>query len=145
MKISTTRFGTLDLDENTFIHFPWGIPGFEDVKRYVLLEHRQGPFKWLQAVDQPDVAFVVCPPHVLGIEYSVPVHRTSLLDLKDNEDLAILVLVSFDSARHTVRPHLRSPLLLNASNRRAYQWVIDMGEEQSVVKIHQKSPERDNP
>ncbi|MGQ9668888.1 flagellar assembly protein FliW [Desulfosoma sp.] len=142
MKISTTRFGILDLDESTFIHFPWGIPGFENVKRYVLLEHRQGPFKWLQAVDHPDVAFVVSPPHVFGIEYTVPTQRTSLLNLQNPEDLAILVLVSFDRTNRTARPHLRAPLLLNASNRQAYQWVIDVSEEQNVLKALQESPKQ---
>lgn len=144
MKISTTRFGILDLDESTFIHFPWGIPGFENVKRYVLLEHRHGPFKWLQAVDHPDVAFVVSPPHVFGIEYTVPTQRTSLLNLQNPEDLAILVLVSFDRTNRSVRPHLRSPLLLNASNRQAYQWVIDVSEEQNVLKPLQESPKQDD-
>ncbi|MBC7360556.1 MAG: flagellar assembly protein FliW [Desulfacinum sp.] len=137
MKIETTRFGTLDLDESTFIHFPWGIPGFEDLKRYVLLEHRQGPFKWLQAVDHPDVAFVVSPPHVFGVQYKVPEKRASVLDIRNPEDLAILILVSFDRTTRAVRPHVRTPLLLNAANRQAYQWVIEKGEQKKVMEILQ--------
>jgi len=142
MKIETARFGTLDLDESTFIHFPWGIPGFEDLKRYVLLEHRQGPFKWLQAVDHPDVAFVVSPPDVFGIQYTVPAQRVSILGLEDTKDLAILVLISIDRATRAVRPHVRTPLLLNASNRQAYQWIIETGEEHSVLNLR-KDPEKD--
>ncbi|SMC22432.1 flagellar assembly factor FliW [Desulfacinum hydrothermale DSM 13146] len=134
MKIPTTRFGTLDLDESTFIHFPWGIPGFEEVKRYVLLEHRQGPFKWLQAVDHPDVAFVVSPPHVFGIRYKVPEKRVAPLDVQEPQDLAILVLVSFDRKTRAVRPHVRAPLLLNAANRRAYQWVMERAEIGSAME-----------
>ncbi|MBC7358520.1 MAG: flagellar assembly protein FliW [Desulfacinum sp.] len=135
MKIETSRFGTLDLDESTFIHFPWGIPGFEDLKRYVLLEHRQGPFKWLQAVDQPDVAFVVSPPDVFGIQYKVPEKRAALLGLQDTQDLAILVLVSVDRTTRAVRPHLRAPLLLNAANRQAYQWVLEETERKTVIEV----------
>uniref|UniRef100_A0A831ZZR6 Flagellar assembly factor FliW n=1 Tax=Desulfacinum infernum TaxID=35837 RepID=A0A831ZZR6_9BACT len=135
MKIETARFGTLELDESTFIHFPWGIPGFEDLKRYVLLEHRQGPFKWLQAVDHPDVAFVVSPPDVFGIQYRIPPQRISVLGLEDTKDLAILVLISIDRATRAVRPHVRTPLLLNAANRRAYQWIIETGEEQRVLHV----------
>ncbi|ROQ90758.1 flagellar assembly protein FliW [Desulfosoma caldarium] len=145
MKISTTRFGTLELDEATFIHFPWGIPGFENLKRYVLVELRQGPFKWLQAVDHPDVAFVVSPPDVFGLQYTVPAMRASLIDLQDSKDLAILVLISFDRTTRTVRPHVRTPLLLNASNRQAYQWVIEAGEEQSVVHIVKDTKKEETP
>ncbi|MEJ5349299.1 MAG: flagellar assembly protein FliW [Desulfosoma sp.] len=139
MKIETSRFGTLELDESTFIHFPWGIPGFEEIKRYVLLEHRQGPFKWLQAVDHPDVAFVVAPPDIFGVHYKVPENRMSVLELQDSNDLAILLLVSLDRTTRTVRPHVRAPLLLNASNRRAYQWVIEAGEQVNILTIQESS------
>lgn len=134
MKINTTRFGTLELDESTFIHFPWGIPGFEDLKRYVLLEHRQGPFKWLQAVDHPDVAFVVSPPDVFGIRYNVPERRASVLHIRNPEDLAVLILISFNRTTRTVRPHVRAPLLLNAASRQAYQWVIEKAEQKNVME-----------
>ncbi len=134
MKIPTTRFGTLDLDEDTFIHFPWGIPGFEEIKRYVLMEHRQGPFKWLQAVDHPDVAFLVSPPDVFGIQYKVPESKMSILQLQNSSDLAILVLISVDRTTRTVRPHVRTPLLLNALNRQAYQWIIEAEDQQNVLE-----------
>lgn len=128
MQIETTRFGTLDLDESTFIHFPWGIPGFEELKRYVLMDHREGPFQWLQAVDDPTVAFVVCPPEVVGVRYSIPEEKGTPIQLQTAEDLVLLVMVSFDQADKNLRIHMRGPLLFNASNRQAYQWTIDSNE-----------------
>jgi flagellar assembly factor FliW len=134
MQIETTRFGTLDLDETTFIHFPWGIPGFEELKRYVLLDHREGPFKWLQAIDDPNVAFVVCPPDVVGLRYKVPHEKATPIVLKTAEDLVLLVMVSFDKEDRNLRIHLRGPLLFNAENRQAYQWTIDSNEISHFVE-----------
>lgn len=128
MQIETTRFGTLDLDETTFIHFPWGIPGFEELKRYVLLDHREGPFKWLQAVDDPSIAFVVCPPEAVGVRYSVPQEKGAPIVVQTADDLVLLIMVSFDQADKNLRLHLRGPLLFNASNRQGYQWTIDSNE-----------------
>ncbi len=128
MQIQTTRFGALDLDESTFIHFPWGIPGFEELKRYVLMDHREGPLQWLQAVDEPSVAFVVCPPEVVGVRYTVPEEKITPIQVETPEDLVLLVMVSFDPTDKNLRLHLRSPLLFNASNRQAYQWTIDSSE-----------------
>jgi flagellar assembly factor FliW len=128
MQIETTRFGTLDLDETTFIHFPWGIPGFEELKRYVILDHREGPFKWLQAVDDPSVAFVVSPPEALGVRYNVPQDKVTPIVLQTADDLVLLIMVSFDQKDKTLRLHLRGPLLFNASNRQGYQWTIDSNE-----------------
>lgn len=134
MQIETTRFGALDLDEKTFIHFPWGIPGFEELKRFVLLDHREGPLKWLQAVDEPSVAFVVCPPETVGLRYRVPEDKVTPIQLETPEDLVLLVMVSFDREDRSLRVHLRGPLLFNAGNRQAYQWTIDSGEISDLVE-----------
>ncbi|MCU0587894.1 MAG: flagellar assembly protein FliW [Syntrophobacteraceae bacterium] len=139
MQIETSRFGTLELGEDVFIEFPQGIPGFGALKRYVLLEHRNGPFQWLQAVDEPTVAFVVCAPDVLGYRYVLPPDKGSPIDLQQPDDLAILVMVCFDRENRSLRPHLRGPLLLNASNRKAYQWVIDTPELDQMVQKVEKS------
>ena len=128
MLIETSRFGTLDLEEKVFIEFPWGIPGFEQVKRYVILEHRQGPFQWLQAVDEPGLAFVVCKPEVLGFQYCVPPEKGAPISLKASADLVVLVMVSFDREQKRISPHRRGPLLFNSSSRLAYQWSMDEEE-----------------
>jgi flagellar assembly factor FliW len=133
MQIETTRFGTLDLEETTFILFPWGIPGFEELKRFVLLDHREGPFKWLQAVDDPSIAFVVSPPEAVGVRYSVPPEKATPIELQMADDLVLLVMVSFDQTEKSLRLHLRGPLLFNASNRQAYQWTIDSSELSNFV------------
>jgi flagellar assembly factor FliW len=128
MRIDTTRFGLLDLEEAVFINFPWGIPGFEKLKRFVLLEHRQGPFQWLQAVDDPAVAFVVCAPEALGISYHVPEERANTIELENLEDLLVLIMISYDRDQGAIRPHFRGPLLFNVPSRLACQWTIDTAE-----------------
>jgi flagellar assembly factor FliW len=133
MLIETSRFGTLDLDEGAFIEFPWGIPGFEQVKRYVLLEHGQGPFQWLQAVDEPNLAFVVCDPEVIGLRYSVPREKAMSIRLEAPEDLVVLVMVSFDRRQKRMSPHWRGPMLFNSSSRLGCQWSMDEKEFKKYV------------
>jgi flagellar assembly factor FliW len=135
MLIETSRFGTLDLDEKAFIEFPWGIPGFEQVKRYVLLEHRQGPFQWLQAVDEPNLAFVVCEPEVVGLRYHVPREKVKPIHLETSEDLVVLVMVSFNREQKRISPHCRGPMLFNSSLRLGYQWSMDEGELKRNVRV----------
>ncbi|MBO8162017.1 MAG: hypothetical protein H0Z24_10355 [Thermosipho sp. (in: Bacteria)] len=49
MKVKTTRFGTLEVDENKIIAFFAGIPGFEKLSRFLptLLEELQVIY-WFQ-------------------------------------------------------------------------------------------------
>jgi flagellar assembly factor FliW len=139
MRIETSRFGTLDLDENVFIEFPWGMPGFEELKRYVLLQHRQGPFQWLQAVDEPSLAFVVCEPELVGFRYRVPPEKGIPIRLEASEDLVVLVMVSFDREQKRICPHWRGPLLFNSLSRLAYQWSMDEEEFKRNVCEVEKS------
>lgn len=135
MVIETSRFGTLELDEKVFIDFPWGIPGFEQVKRYVILEHRQGPFRWLQAVDEPNLAFVVCEPEVVGVRYEVPPAKGRLIGLESPEDLVVLIMVSFQREQKRISPHWRGPLLFNSDSRLGCQWSMD--EEDCRKYVHE--------
>ena len=128
MLVDTTRFGTIEIEEKELIDFPWGIPGFEHLKSYVLLEYKNGPFQWLQSVEEPAVAFVVCPPDFLGLVYSAPDAKKRLIKLEGDEDLVVLNIVSFDREKGAMRFHVKSPLLFNVSARIGYQWTMEADE-----------------
>jgi len=135
MQIETSRFGPVELDENLFIHFPWGIAGSENARRYFLMQHRDGPFQWLQAVDVPELAFVVCPPEALGVRYEVPGKKTEPIRVKSHDELVILVMVSINREDKTMRPHFRGPLLFNSVSREAYQWVMEPWELDKRLRL----------
>ena len=53
MRIQTPRWGSIDVDPSTVIHFETGIAGFPDCSRFVVMDHdRETPLKWLQSLDQ---------------------------------------------------------------------------------------------
>lgn len=128
MQVKTTRFGTVEINESELIAFPWGIPGFEELKSYVLLEYKNGPFQWLQSVEEATVAFVVCPPEVIGLEYKIPESKISLIKLENMADLLVLNIVSFNREKGSMRFHVRSPLIFNAASRIGYQWTMEPEE-----------------
>jgi flagellar assembly factor FliW len=128
MQFNTTRFGMIEIEEKELINFPWGIPGFEELKVYVLLEYKNGPFQWLQSVEEPSVAFVVCPPSVIGLDYKIPESKINLVKLEQKEDLLVLNIVSFNREKGGMRFHARSPLIFNASARIGYQWTMEAEE-----------------
>lgn len=136
MQVNTSRFGEIEVGEHELIDFPWGIPGFEQLKKYVLLEYKDGPFQWLQSVEEPTVAFVVCPPDFIGLEYTAPDAKKKLIKLVDMDDLVILNIVSFDREKHAVRFHVKSPLLFNVAERIGYQWTMEADE----LKSHLTTP-----
>lgn len=135
MKVETSRFGIIEVGDDSVIEFPWGIPGFESIKRYVLLEHKEGPFQWLQAVDEPTLAFVVCLPEVIGISYEIPPSSLEPISASTREDVVILNLISFDREKNVIRFHLRSPLLFNIHQKKGYQWTMDKDDVKTYIRL----------
>jgi flagellar assembly factor FliW len=135
MQVDTSRFGVIEVGEKELINFPWGIPGFEELKGYVLLEYKNGPFQWLQSVEEPAVAFVVCPPDFLGLEYGTPDEKQRLIKLENADDLVVLNIVSFDREKRSIRFHVKSPLLFNVADRIGYQWTMETEELKHYLKM----------
>ncbi len=141
MQVNTTRFGIIEVAEKELIKFPWGVPGFEELKSYVLLEYKNGPFQWLQSVDEPAVAFVVCSPDFLGLVYTAPDAKKKLIKLDKDDDLVFLNIVSFNREKGAIRFHIKSPLLFNVAARIGYQWTMEADELEGYLKTPAHSTE----
>ena len=125
VKFETSRFGILEVDEGKIINFPDGLPGFPEIKRYILMDYKDTPIKWLQAMDNPDVAFIVAEPSILSPDYSIKLDAAirEYLQLKNDEDLAALVIIRVEDGK--VIANFQGPLLLNASLMRGVQVVLE--------------------
>ncbi len=135
MRIQTSRFGEINIDPERILHFPRGIPGFENIKRYLLIEYKEGKFNWLQAVDDPELAFIVCDPLIFAINYKVPKSILKTLAIPDESDLAILLIVRVDRSNNKVIPHVQAPLVFNSRTKKGMQWVLDKKDMESRVEF----------
>jgi flagellar assembly factor FliW len=125
VSFETARFGTLKVTEDKVIRFPLGLLGFPHIKRYVLLDYEETPVKWLQAVDDPDVAFIVMEPTLVTKDYSITLDGTmrQTLQLEEDEDLAVLAVVRVEHGK--VLANLKGPLLFNSRLKIGLQAVLE--------------------
>jgi len=132
MIIETAQFGLVEIPKEEIITFPDGIYGFEDIKEYVLLGKvgDDNPFKWLQAVHNPHVCFVVVDPFIFKKDYSPCVGKRMMEKLKveNEQDIRFLniVVIPDDISRMTV--NLKSPIVINARENLAAQIIMDTDE-----------------
>ena len=101
MKVATTRFGEVEVPDDTLITFPEGLPPFEG-KRYILLHREDSPMiEWLQSVEEPDVALMdIWMPRLSGIDATRRIGKRGL-------DTKVLVL-SMHESRTYVEEVLRA-------------------------------------
>lgn len=130
MLLQTERFGEIQVSEADIIHFPTGILGFEHLTRYVLVPHKPGSvFKFLQAVDDAALAFVVSDPSWFFPEYQVNVSQDDLaaLDLSEGdesrENVMIFTIITVPSDPAEMTANLLAPVIINRKARLARQVV----------------------
>ncbi len=132
MKVETTRFGTIEIDEGKVLNFVKGILGFPKDLRYALLPHKENsPFFWLQSLDSPDLAFVVINPSLIVSDYSfeLPEEAERELRLEEGDKAEALVIVTFRNRQNgdarSMSANLLGPVVINVDKRLARQVVLD--------------------
>jgi len=128
MQLQTKLFGNIDIDNKDTLYFPSGIPGFENVKKYVLLgrQEAKAPFFWLQGIDDPNLAFVVTDPFSVHPDYFVDVDDEEIteLDIKDSDRVLTLSIVTIPEKIENMTVNLRAPILINMQNNTGKQVVM---------------------
>jgi flagellar assembly factor FliW len=121
----TSRFGSLRVENEKVIYFSNGLLGFPELKRFVIMDFGDTPLKWLQSVDQPDVAFIVAEPRTIMPDFKVEVDAVNRqsLQLERDEDLEVLVVLRVEGDR--VVANLRGPLMINSRLMLGIQAVVN--------------------
>ena len=137
MKISTNRFGTIDVSKDEIILFKQGLLGFEDYRKYIILNAGDGsPFRWLQSVDDGNLAFVIVEPLSFMFEYDleIPDADQEALSLERAEDVVIYAIVSIPENPQDMTANLQGPIVINARDKKGKQIIST--DRKHPVKIH---------
>ena len=126
MKIQTTRFGEMDIDEAKIITFTEPIFGFPDSKKFVLLDNTNSLFKWLQSTEKKDLAFVMMDPLQIMENYEVSVSSEVIkdLNLSSIDKAVVLCIVNIANECASVTANLVGPVILNPDKMLAKQVVM---------------------
>jgi flagellar assembly factor FliW len=128
--LQTKNFGNISFEPESELHFPAGVPGFEDRRRFVALTFAEtNPLVYLQSLEVPDLCFITLPILAADPEYRLRVSQEdlSLLGLVSNrqpvigEDVLCLSVLSLRETGPTA--NLLAPVLVNLKTRTAVQAV----------------------
>jgi flagellar assembly factor FliW len=146
MKIDSTRFGTLDLDDNAQICFPHGIVGFPNERCFVLLRRRPtSAVGWLQSTMNPALAFPVVSLDALEIEY--PDHSIEQAAAESGisntiESIAVMAVVSAPGGGAPATVNLLSPIIVNADTRTGAQVLLEKSRYSTQEPFVMRQAER---
>lgn len=139
MRITTSRFGRIDVDAADLIRFPSGLPGLEDCREWALLaDASNDALGWLQCTTRGDVALAVVSPRRFVPDYQVRIPRSELtpLALSDIRQAQVVVVVGTNDTTLTL--NLKAPIVINLEARTGRQ-VVASGEQPMQYRL---SPDR---
>jgi len=128
MIVETTRFGSIEVDDGSVLLMKRGILGFEFAKKFCLIQHRPDtPFKWLQSVETPDLAFAVIDPLQFISDYEIEISDVDAteLELTDPEEAVVLTTVTIKGDEGLVTTNLAGPIVINAKTLVGMQLVLE--------------------
>lgn len=145
MIITTTRFGRVQIAQEDVINFPEGILGFNDLRRFVLLDDPNDEiFAWLQSCEVPDIAFPVLEPEIFAADYKPALTKTDneSLHLATGERPRAFAIITIPEDPTLMTANLKAPILVNVKLRMARQCVLQDNQLQIREPIFAKLQQR---
>jgi flagellar assembly factor FliW len=124
----------LGVTDECRIQMPFGLLGFEQFKHFALVTNpEEQPFLWLQAVEEPKLAFLVMSPFVVVPDYQpeIPEEEERALGLQGSNEMLIFNIVTMRGAQQAT-VNLKGPIVLNRRTLVAKQ-IIPLNAPQLPV------------
>jgi Uncharacterized protein conserved in bacteria len=126
IKLTSTRFGELEVEEEDILLFPLGIPGFEDKHHWILVGDDDNAIMWMHSTDDGGLALPVTTPDSVKGDYNAQIPREALEPIGDisEDNVAILIVVTIPPSKPwEMTANLKAPIVINRANRTGMQTI----------------------
>lgn len=131
MNIQTKFLGEVTIEEKEIILFQNGLPGFEDIKEFIILPlEKDSPFAILQSIKQQEIGFVIAFPFVFKEDYAFDLTEEDKeeLQIESPDDLISYTIVTLKEPFNHSTINLQAPVLINHQQKIGKQLVLQDGE-----------------
>ncbi len=142
-KINDTRFGEFEYTDDDVVTFPEGLVGFAECRRYVIVSRDpESPFRWLQSLDEPALAFLVADPSRFFENYQPFANGdlSAMMGIEGDAPVLLYATVSIPAGKpNEMTVNLAGPIVIDPAARLGRQFVLD--DEAYTIKHRILEPE----
>ncbi len=134
VKIKSKPFGEIEIDERQIVEFNDGILGFDYVKKFAIMDSSdKSPFKWLQSMEEPDLAFVIIQPSDFMKEYELVISQVEIeaVGAAGANELLVFAIVTIPADPADMTANLQGPIIINPKKKKGRQ-AISLSEKYTV-------------
>ena len=126
--VQLPRFGECTYGESEVIRFPWGLPGFVALRRFLVIsvDGEQG-YIWLQSLDDLGVALPLCDPWSLFDDYEAPLpfYAKQSLEIETAESFCVMCVLVARPGSDETTINLLAPIIINLQTRIGRQVTLE--------------------
>ena len=128
MKFISKINGEIEYEENNIITFKKGLPGLNELKKFILLDLQDyEPFKLLQSLEDDEISLIVTSPYEFFKDYEIKLSEETIknLNIDSPEQVNIITTVTLNSDVKKITTNLQGPIVINTSNNLGEQIILD--------------------
>ena len=131
MQAKTRLFGTIDISDDKIIVLESGMIGFPDMRHFALIfdaeKESGGKIKWLQSMDEPEMAFPVMDPTFIKKDYNPSINEEILKPLGKltEENTFVLTTVTVPRELEKMSINLKAPIIINSETNKGAQIIVE--------------------
>ena len=128
MVVKTKFFGELEIREKDIIIFDEGLPGFQDMHRYAVINDEDNPYiSYLQSLEETNICFILIPPVFAYKDYDIEISDSTVkkLGIEKPEDVKLYAILTIPGNFKDATANLKAPIVVNVNNNKAIQEILD--------------------
>ncbi len=124
-----TKIGELDVPDEDVLFFPFGIPGFDRLKKYALFSVPDSqPVQWLLSLEEEKVSFPLIDPWSIRSNYAfeLPQIAVEVLGIKEKTQIMVLCILRIPQNNpQGMTVNFLAPIIINLQNQMGVQIVLE--------------------
>ena len=139
MEVLTKTNGIVQVQDDKILTFEEGLFGFEDYKKFALINSEYEPFIWLQSIENQNLAFLIIDPFLVCSSYEADIDDSSLakIGVTKPEDVVIMTIVTVPQDGSAITANFQGPLVINKQNKKCLQVILTDNRWTTKVDIVQ--------
>lgn len=128
MELRTKYHGTRQYEEDDVITFEKGIPGFENLKKFIIFPAEENNlFYILQSLENINIGIILVSPFniIKDYEFKLGDSIISKLMIKGEKDVLVLNTVTLNSKIENITANLKAPIVININRKVGEQIILD--------------------
>ncbi|WP_454053762.1 flagellar assembly protein FliW [Clostridium sp. Marseille-Q7071] len=127
MELNSKHHGVINYSEEDIIYFKNGLPGFEDLRKFVVFPLKDNDsFSVIHSIEE-DLGIILISPFMVKENYEFKLEENIVEELKIKEPNEVMVYttVTLNSNIEKITTNLKAPIVINRFSKLGKQIIID--------------------